>query len=47
MTYQDTQVRKLIKGRSPRISLHGIHELERNPGFGGKTVYTFAPLTSD
>jgi hypothetical protein len=43
LTYPDTQVRKLIKGRSPRISIHGTHELDRNPAMGGKTVYTFTP----
>ena len=43
LTYPDTQVRKLIKGRSPRISIHGTNELDRNPAMGGKTVYTFTP----
>jgi hypothetical protein len=36
-----------IKGRSPYISMHSIRELERNSSFGGKTVYTFTPPTSN
>jgi hypothetical protein len=43
LTYPDVQVRRLIKGRSPRISLHGTDELDKNPAMGGKTVYTFMP----
>ena len=34
------------KGRSPHISMHNISELDRNPQFGGKTVYTFTPSKS-
>ena len=36
-------VLRLIKNRSPRISVHGTDELDENPKLGGKTVYTFAP----
>ena len=43
----EQMVKQRIKGRSPYISMHGISELERNPGFGGMTVYTFTPPTSD
>jgi len=43
LTYPETEVRRRIKNRSPRISLHGTDELDRNPAMGGKTVYTFMP----
>lgn len=39
----ERMMKQRIKGRSPYISMHGIGELERNPSFGGKTVYTFKP----
>lgn len=32
-----------IKNRSPYISLHAMSELDSNPDFGGKTIYTFTP----
>jgi hypothetical protein len=43
LTYPETLVRRLIKNRSPYISLHGTDELDRNPDMGGKTIYTFVP----
>jgi hypothetical protein len=43
----ERMVKQRIKGRSPYISMHGIHELRRRPEFGGKTVYTFTPPTRD
>jgi hypothetical protein len=39
----ERMVKRRIKGRSPYISMHYVSELERNPRFGGKTVYTFTP----
>jgi hypothetical protein len=34
----------LLKGGSRYILLHGVAELDERFEFGGKTVYTFAPL---
>jgi hypothetical protein len=34
-------LRQRIVGRSPYISLHDMRELNQNPQFGGKTIYTF------
>jgi len=39
--FPDKLVMQIVKGRSPYISLHYTSELDRNPEFGGKTVYTF------
>jgi hypothetical protein len=39
----ERMLKQRIKGRSPHISMHNISELNRNPQFGGKTVYTFTP----
>src|SRR5262249_54727539 len=36
-------VLRRVKGRSPHISIHDTHELDRNPAMGGKTVYRFKP----
>jgi predicted transcriptional regulator len=41
--YPDTLVRRMIKNRSPHISLHDTDELDRNPDLGGKAIYTFVP----
>ena len=43
LTYPETEVRRRIKNRLPRISLHDTSELDDNPAMGGKTVYTFTP----
>jgi predicted nucleotidyltransferase len=43
LDYPELQVRRIIKNRSPYISLHNTSELDRNPMMGGKTVYTFTP----
>jgi hypothetical protein len=43
MFLPERMMKQRIKGRSPYISMHGIDELEQNPGFAGKTVYTFMP----
>jgi hypothetical protein len=43
LTFPETEVRRRIKNRSPRISLHETSELDENPEMGGKTVYTFTP----
>ncbi|MGN8544397.1 hypothetical protein ACQPTN_04910 [Bradyrhizobium sp. 13971] len=42
LTYPETELRRRIKSRSSRISLHETSELDENPEMGGKTVYTFA-----
>ncbi|MEW6641714.1 MAG: hypothetical protein AB1586_14515 [Pseudomonadota bacterium] len=42
LTYPETEIRRRIKSRQPRISLHETGELDENPEMGGKTVYTFA-----
>ena len=41
--YPERLVARLLKGGSRYISLHDVAELDENPEFGGKTVYTFAP----
>jgi len=41
--YPERLVAQLLKGGSRYISLHDIAELDENSGFGGKTIYTFAP----
>lgn len=43
LTFPETEVRRRIKRRLPRISLHETSELDENPQMGGKTVYTFTP----
>jgi predicted nucleotidyltransferase len=43
LTYPERLVWRMIKNRSPYISLHGTDELDRNPDMGGKTIYTFVP----
>jgi predicted nucleotidyltransferase len=43
LDYPELQVRRIIKNRSPYISLHDTSELDKNPKMGGKTVYTFTP----
>jgi hypothetical protein len=43
LTYPETEVRRRIKNRVSRISLHDTSELDGNPAMGGKTVYTFTP----
>ncbi|MGV7213935.1 hypothetical protein [Bradyrhizobium sp. UFLA05-112] len=48
LTYPETEIRRRIKNRLPRISLHETSELDENPEMGGRTVYTFAaPDRSD
>jgi hypothetical protein len=42
--YRDRLVALLLKGGSRYISLHGVAELDQILEFGGKTIYTFAPL---
>jgi predicted nucleotidyltransferase len=43
MHYPELELRRRIKNRSPRISIHDTEELDRNPEWGAKTVYTFEP----
>jgi hypothetical protein len=43
LAYPDRLVRRMIKNRSPYISLHGTDELDENPDMGGKTIYSFVP----
>ncbi|MDH2348146.1 hypothetical protein [Bradyrhizobium sp. SSUT77] len=43
LTFPETEVRRRIKSRLPRISLHETSELDENPHMGGQTVYTFTP----
>jgi|GEM_PF-6799642 len=43
LTFPETEVRRRIKRRLPRISLHETSELDENPQMGGKTVYSFTP----
>jgi len=43
LTFPETEVRRRIKRRLPRISLHDTSELDENPKMGGKTVYSFTP----
>lgn len=38
LTYPETEIRRRIKGRLPRISLHETTELDENPEMGGRTV---------
>jgi predicted nucleotidyltransferase len=48
LTYPGTEIRRRIKGRLRRISLHETSELDENPQMGGRTVYRFAaPDRSD
>ena len=42
--YPERLVALLLKGGSRYISLHGVAELDQNFEFGGRTIYTFAPL---
>jgi hypothetical protein len=44
--YPHLLVWRLIKNRSRHISLHNTDELDKNPSFGGKTIYTFTPPKS-
>lgn len=46
LAYPDRLIRQLIKNRSPRISVHDVSELDADPGFAGKMVYTFTPPAS-
>jgi len=43
LDYCEVEVRRRVKNRSPRISIHEIAELDRHPEWGAKTVYTFTP----
>jgi predicted nucleotidyltransferase len=43
LTFPETEVRRRIKSRLPRVSLHETSELDEHPHMGGKTVYTFTP----
>lgn len=43
LTFPETEVRRRIKTRLSRLSLHETSELDENPHMGGKTVYTFTP----
>jgi predicted nucleotidyltransferase len=43
LTFAETEVRRRIKNRVPRISLHETRELDENPHMGGKTIYEFTP----
>ncbi|UPJ49346.1 hypothetical protein IVB30_41515 [Bradyrhizobium sp. 200] len=43
LTFPETEVRRRIKSRLPRVSLHETSELDENPQMGGKTVYSFTP----
>lgn len=43
LTFPETEVRRRIKRRLPRISLHDTSELDENPQMGGKTVYALTP----
>lgn len=43
LTFAETEVRRRIKSRMPRISLHETQELDENPDMGGKTIYEFTP----
>jgi predicted nucleotidyltransferase len=43
LAYPELLVRRMIKNRSPHISLHDTSELDDNPKMGGKTIYTFTP----
>jgi predicted transcriptional regulator len=47
LCYPEISLRRIIKNRSPYISLHAIDELDENPHFGGKTIYTFAPQDAE
>ena len=42
--YPGRLVALLLKGGSRYISLHDVAELDENCEFGGKTIYTFAPV---
>ena len=42
--YPERLVALLLKGGSRYISLHDVAELDENFEFGGKTIYTFAPV---
>ena len=42
--YPERLVARLLKGGSRYISLHGVAKLDQNCEFGGKTIYTFAPV---
>jgi hypothetical protein len=42
--YPERLVALLLKGGSRYISLHDVAELDENCEFGGKTIYTFAPV---
>lgn len=43
LTFPETEVRRRIKRRLPRISLHDTSELDENPQMSGKTLCTFTP----
>lgn len=43
LTFPEAEVRRRIKRRLPRISLHDTSELDENPQMGGKAVYRFTP----
>jgi len=42
--YPERLVALLLKGGSRHIAMHSIAELDENFEFGGKTIYTFAPV---
>jgi predicted nucleotidyltransferase len=43
VNFPQLELRRRIKNRSPRISIHGIDELDKHPEWGGKSIYTFVP----
>src|SRR5258706_609839 len=43
LAYPERLLWRMIKNRSPYISLHKNDELDRNPDMGGKTIETFVP----
>ena len=43
LAFPETEVRRRIKNRLNRISLHETSELDENPEMGGRIVYSFTP----
>lgn len=41
--YPEILVWRMLKNRSPYISLHNTDELDQDPPMAGKTIYTFVP----
>jgi predicted nucleotidyltransferase len=41
--YPERLIKQIIKARSPYISIHEMSELDANPEWRGKTIYTFIP----